>query len=141
MILPKHLSLFFLLLTLLSTRVEAADFVVVVNKENPIESLYRSEVKNIFLGKKIFWSAGHGIDVLLQTDGNVHRGFVLEILNKSPRQLSMYWKQELFSGTAIPPKEYPDDQSVKNEVAANPTAIGYIDILQLDDTVRGVLLK
>ena len=138
---PQCLLLFFLLPVLLAVRVQAADFVVVVNTENPVVSLGRSEVKNIFLGKKMFWPSGVGIDVALQDDNEVHRSFVLEILNKSPRQLAMYWKQELFSGTGIPPKEYPDDQSVKDAVAANPKAIGYIDALRLDDTVREVRIE
>ncbi len=144
MILPKPLIFFFLLLAVLAFPVawsEAADFVVVVNKRNPVHSMESSDVKKIFLGKKIFWPTGEGIDVFLQADGDTHRSFVLEILHKSPRQLSMYWKQELFSGTGSPPKEFPDSQSVKNAVAENPKAIGYIDASQLDDSVRGVRVE
>ncbi|MBU0965542.1 MAG: substrate-binding domain-containing protein [Proteobacteria bacterium] len=129
------------LLVLLPTAVAAADFAVVVNKENPVEILDRDEVKKIFLGRKTFWPNGQGIDVVLQEEGEVHQSFVLEILHKSPRQFQMYWKLALFSGTGIPPKQQSDDQAVKAAVSADPKMIGYIDIRQLDDTIKKILLK
>ncbi len=142
MILPRRFIPFLLLLTLLPARVEAADFVVVANKDNPVESMKRSDVKKIFLGKKTFWrKTGRSIEVLLQSGGDAHRSFVFEILNKSPLQLSMYWKQALFSGTGIPPKKYHDCQSIKEAVAANPWAIGYIDARQLDETIKKIKLN
>lgn len=130
-----------LLLILFPVRTEAADFVLVVNNKNPVESMNRSDVKKIFLGKKTFWPDGQGIDVLLQVEGDIHRSFVFDILNKSPRQLALYWKQALFSGTGVPPKQLPDSRSVKEAVALNPQAIGYVDILQLDESVRQVYLN
>lgn len=134
--LAKSFVIFFLLFTLFPARMEAAEFALVVNKNNPVESMDRSEVKKIFLGKKSFWPDGQGIAVILQSGGDVHLSFVYEILNKSPRQLALYWKQQLFSGTGVPPKQFPDDKSVKEAVALNPQAIGYVDILQLDESVR-----
>ncbi len=129
------------LLILFPGRMEAADFVLVVNKKNPIESMNRSDVKKIFLGKKSFWPDGKGIDVFLQAEGDIHRSFVYDILNKSPRQLTLYWKQVLFSGIGVPPKKLPDNRSVKEAVASNPQAIGYVDILQLDESVKQVYLN
>jgi ABC-type phosphate transport system substrate-binding protein len=137
---PRRLILLFLLV-LLPTAVAAADFVVVVNRDNPVDSLDRDEVKKIFLGRKTFWDDGAGIDVILQEEGEVHQNFVLEIVHKSPRQFEMYWKMALFSGTGIPPKQRPDSRGVKAAVAANPKMIGYIDSRQLDDTVKEVRLK
>ncbi|MBU0944209.1 MAG: substrate-binding domain-containing protein [Proteobacteria bacterium] len=117
---------------------EAADFALVVNKNNPLQSMERSDVKKIFLGKKTFWPDDQRIEVILQTGGDIHRSFAYEILNKSPRQLSLYWKQALFSGTGVPPRQYSDDQSVQEAVASNVQAIGYVDIFQLDESVRKI---
>ena len=138
---PASRLILLALLTLLPTAVAASDFAVVVNRENPVDSLEREEVKKIFLGRKTFWSDGEGIDVILQEEGEVHQSFVLDIVHKSPRQFQMYWKMALFSGTGIPPKQQPDSQAVKAAVAANPKMIGYIDVRQLDDTVKRVQLK
>lgn len=138
-LLPNRLILIFLLL--LPAGVAAADFAVVVNKENPVATLDRDEVKKIFLGRKTFWPNGQSIDLVLQADGEVHQDFVRAILHKSPRQFEMYWKLALFSGTGIPPKQQPGDQAVKAAVAANPKMIGYIDIRQLDATVKKIELK
>ncbi len=133
--------IFALLLLLLDhAKVEAADFVVVVNKDNPVESLDRSVVKHIFLGKKTFWDDGQHIDVFLQPDSDLHTSFALEILHKSPNQLLMHWKHILFSGTGIPPRHYPDNNSMKEAIAVNPQAIGYIDAQQLDSTIKKIPL-
>ncbi|MBI5559393.1 MAG: substrate-binding domain-containing protein [Deltaproteobacteria bacterium] len=137
----RRLLLLLLLVLPWPAAVAAADFVVVVNKENPVETLDRSEVKNIFLGKKTFWPNGQVIDVILQDEGEVHQGFVLEILRKTPAQFQLYWKLALFSGTGIPPDQQPDSQAVKAAIAANPKMIGYIDVQQLDDSVKKIELK
>lgn len=127
--------------TLMPTGTAIADFAVIVNKDNPVVSMGKSDVKNIFLGKKTFWPDGSGIDVYLQRAGKAHRSFVLEILRKSPQQLSMYWKQALFSGTGIPPNQLQDDQSVIKAVADNAGAIGYIAPEHIDTTVKALELK
>lgn len=121
--------------------VQSAEYVLIVNKDNPISSLTRSEVKKIFLGKKNYWPDGQRIDVLLLKNSDVHHDFVYEVLNKSPRQLSMYWKQVLFSGAGIPPKTFTDPESLKALVASDPKAIGYIDIRLLDESVKKLNLN
>ncbi len=132
-----------LLLTtmLLSAEVFAADFAIIVNRDNPVETLSKAEIKKIFLGTKTFWDNGDSIDVLLQNEGEPHQSFVHDILNKTPKQFQMYWKRELFSGTGIPPRRSPDDQSVKTAVAADPRMISYIATIHLDNSIKRIRLE
>ncbi len=139
--LPDRFTLLLILILMLPASVSAADFAIIVNRDNPLESLEISEVKKIFLGKKNFWANGDSIDVLLQEEGETHQSFVQNVLDKSPRQFQMYWKRELFSGTGIPPRRHPDDQSVKASVVADPGAIGYIDTRWLDTSIKQLRLE
>ena len=128
-------------LTLLSTPLLAVDYVVIVNPANPVASLDETTVEKIFLGKKNFWDDGHRIEIYLQEDNELHKTFCTEILKKTTRQLKMYWRRALYSGTGLPPQKLADDQAVKAEVAANSVAIGYIHAVSLDDSVKKVPIR
>lgn len=127
-----------LLLLLWSGSARAGEAVLVVHRDNPVSSLEIAEVRGIFLGKKVFWDDGNGIEVLLQKSGETHQSFSQNTLGKSPRQLSMYWKRILFSGEGIPPREVPGDKEMLELIAANVKAIGYIDSSSKDDRVKTI---
>lgn len=128
------------ILLITSTASATEQFVVVVNNANPETLLKQALVKKIFLGKKSFWQDGHKITVLLQTEKDLHRNFTTTILDKTARQFKMYWRRELYSGTGIPPQQFSDDEAIKEEIAANPRAIGYIHPDSLDDSVKRVII-
>jgi len=127
-----------LLLLLWSGSALAGEAVLVVHRDNPISSLELADVRAIFLGKKVFWDDGNGIEVLLQRSGETHRNFSQNTLGKSPRQLSMYWKRVLFSGEGIPPREVDGDEQIVETIAANVKAIGYIDGSVKDNRVKPI---
>lgn len=127
-----------LLLLLWPGSARAGEAVLVVHRDNPVSSLEIAEVRGIFLGKKVFWDDGNGIEVLLQKSGETHQSFSQNTLGKSPRQLSMYWKRILFSGEGIPPQEVPGDKEMLELIAANVKAIGYIDSSSKDDRVKTI---
>lgn len=127
-----------LLLLLWSGSAMAGEAVLVVHRDNPVSSLEIAEVRGIFLGKKVFWDDGNGIEVLLQKSGETHQSFSQNTLAKTPRQLSMYWKRILFSGEGIPPREVPGDKEMLELIAANVKAIGYIDSSSKDDRVKTI---
>ena len=45
------------------------------------------------------------------------------------------WSKLIFTGRGLPPAQAADTPHVKKMVAANPGAIGYIEVNQLDNTV------
>ncbi|MBU1405655.1 MAG: ABC transporter substrate-binding protein, partial [Proteobacteria bacterium] len=73
----------------------AADYILVVNKENPVDSLTHQEVKDIFLGKKTKWGNELPITLVMNTNEEIHERFTRIMLQKSPVQLSVYWKKIL----------------------------------------------
>ena len=49
--------------------------------------------------------------------------------------------RDLFTGTGLPPKVFADDAEIKNAVAAQPGAIGYISASALDGSVKKLDIK
>ena len=124
------LVLAFLQLSLLgfvSMAEETGTYKIIVNSSNPISSLTKKQVSDLFLKKVDKWD--HGLKVMpvdQSITAPVREVFSKEILNRSGRQVKSYWQQQLFSGSSVPPPEEGSDNSILNYVKANPGAIGYV---------------
>ena len=136
--------LFFLLITTLMlsclaprTRAEEK-FIIVVHKANPVEELTVQEVKKIFLGKKRNWPDGSSITLVMNKNDEIHESFTRTMLQKSPTQLSVYWKKILYSGASMLPLAVKDDEAVKSYLHVHTNAISYIASDSLDKQVRQV---
>jgi len=104
-----------------------SSFKVVVNSENPVDSMARDEVSKLFLKKVGSWA--HGMTVLpvdqLGT-AEVREKFSKEIHGKSVATIKNYWQQQIFSGRNAPPPEKASDDEVFSYVKSNTGAIGYV---------------
>lgn len=119
----------------------AADYIVIVNKANPVSSLSQQELQNIFLGKKTTWDDGKKIAPVSQEGTPVHDAFANKSMSKTAHQLSNYWKKTIFTGVGMPPKNVSNDETVKQYVANNRDAIGYISAGALDASVKKIAVK
>jgi len=128
------------LLVALATSAAAADFVVIVNPDNPVSSLSVRDAKNIFLGKKGNWDNGGTIVLYSQFNSVLTDAFAGDVLGKSAQQFSTFWKKALFTGTGRPPVELKDDAEMKKFIAADPKGIGYISASAVDGSVKVVKL-
>lgn len=140
MTLMRAIPILFLLIFFTFNLILAEDSILVVHRNNQVFNLPLEEVRKIFLGKKSFWDNGESIDVFLQEKGEVHEDFVSDILRKSPRQFTMYWKHILFSGAGIPPREVANDQEMLEVIGTNTNAIGYIDADLINERVKAVAI-
>ncbi len=114
-----------------------ADVVVIVNIANDVSSIDASKIKKIFLLKKKKFSNGKKVIPVEQTPGSTVRDiFNDKVLRKSSNQLRAYWAKIIFSGKGSPPKSVADDASVKAFVSTTESAIGYIDSVNVDDSVK-----
>jgi ABC-type phosphate transport system substrate-binding protein len=120
----------------LASAAGAADFVLVLNKNNPQPHLSENEAKNIFLGKMTTWNNGVPITMVTQENPDVHEFFVRTIVKKTGPQYTTYWKKALFTGTGTPPLVLKNDAEVKAFVAANAGGIGYVAAHSVDASVR-----
>lgn|SRR5579872_6080540 len=114
---------------------------LVVSNANQVKSLSLDDAKKIFKGDKTVWPEGKHITVLMLPQGRPERVAVLRgIYNMSETDYSRYFLEAIFTGRLpAPPKEVGSPVQMKQFLAANPGAIGYLNKADVDDTVRIVL--
>ncbi len=111
-----------------------AEIVVVVNTANQASRMFSEQAAQFFLGKSNqFTPIDQG------KESAIRRDFYQKIAGKSLSQVEGVWAKIEFSGKGTMPKSYASDAAVKKAVAADPTAIGYIDKASVDDTVKVLL--
>ena len=115
-----------------------ADIAVVVNPANA-NVVSADDVSRLFLGRSASFADGSKATPLNLAEGQAARAeFDSKVLNRSAAQLKAYWSKLVFTGKGTPPKELADDAAVKAAVAADSSAIGYIDSSSVDSSVKVV---
>ena len=122
--------------------VSAGDEVdVIVNKGNDTGELSVADAKKIFMGDKSVWGSGKRVTILMLAPGQPERAVILkEIYKMSESDYGKYFLQAAFSGrVTAPPKDVGSAGQMKQLVAGNPGAIGYLKKEDVDDSVKVVL--
>jgi ABC-type phosphate transport system substrate-binding protein len=110
-------------------------FQIIVNTENPIQSIDRKPLADMFLKRTTRWSDELVIQpVDLEPESEVREEFSQKILKRKATAVRSYWQRLLFSGRNIPPPEYKTDEEVIRFVSENRSAIGYVSS---SATIRG----
>lgn len=126
----------------LNHNASAGDVVVVVSAKSPVTTLNKSQLTNIFLGKTNRFPDGSPAIPFDQVEDSPRRtAFYANYLDRSPSQLKSHWAKIIFTGRGKPPKALSSDDTVKNQIANNLSAIGYIDENSLDDSLKVVARK
>jgi ABC-type phosphate transport system substrate-binding protein len=106
---------------------EAADFQVIVNRANPMNSISKAEVSKIFLKKTTTWPNGQEVMALdLTPESPVREKFSQQIHDRSVASIQSYWQRQIFSGKGVPPVQFSSENDVVVVVADSPAAIGYV---------------
>lgn len=120
----------------------SADVVAVVSSRSPITSLSKSDVMNIFLGKRTRFPDGSSAVPIDQSEGSAAREeFYSRYADMSAAQIKAFWSKIIFTGRGQPPKAVANGEEAKKLVAANLNAIAYIDETMVDSSVRVVLAR
>ncbi len=112
------------------------EFIIVIHKDNPIKQMPATKIKSIFLGKEPSWPDGSPITLIMNKNDDIHESFTRMTLQKSPAQLSVYWRKMLYSGASMLPLAVQDDEAVKSYMSRHKNTISYIDTDSLDKQVR-----
>ncbi len=102
-------------------------FDLVVNHANPVTSLTRAQVADIFMKKANQWPAGgdvHPVD--LPAVSPIRDAFSRAVHGKPASAVASWWGQQRFSGRAVPPPQRPNDRGVVAFVREDAAAIGYV---------------
>lgn len=102
-------------------------FRVIVNEANPITSVDRKTLADVFLKKVTQWGDGEVIrPVDLRAESAVRAAFTDEVLRRTVIAVKSYWQQLVFSGRDVPPPEVDSDEQVIKFVLRSPGAVGYV---------------
>ena len=106
---------------------QPAGFVVIVNAQNPISSVGRAFLSQIFLKQISRWEDGEvARPVDLSPDSPVRRAFSSDVIGRSVSAVRHYWQQRIFSGRDVPPAELDSEEAVLRYVARYRGALGYV---------------
>lgn len=122
----------------LSSASVCAEVAVVVHPSNAV-TLDQAEIGRLFTGRGTTFNNGNKATPLnLAESAPARADFDSKVLGKSSSQMKAYWSKLVFTGKGTPPKELASDTDVKAAVAADPSAIGYIDAAAVDASVKVV---
>jgi hypothetical protein len=118
----------------------SADVVAVVSAASPITALSKTEVVDIFLGKRTRFPDGSSAVPIDQTEGSsVREDFYSKFAAMSPAQLKAFWSKIIFTGRGQPPSSVATNGDLKKLLLANPKTIGYMDQSMVDSTLKVIL--
>jgi len=118
-----------------------ADVVVVVSVRNPESSLTKEQVAQIFLGKTATFPSGMRAIPIDQAENSTLRNeFYRKTTGWDATLLKVYWSRIIFTSKGRPPMEVPDDEMMKSLLRRNPSAIGYIDKREIDDSIKVIFI-
>jgi ABC-type phosphate transport system substrate-binding protein len=137
----KHVNLsIFLILFLVSTLALAEEeLVIVVNNENPIQQMTRSQVIDLFMGKYIAFPDGtKAIAVDLSSKQKMKKVFYKKLVGRSLASVNTYWSRILFTGRAKPTVKKETKEDIVQYIAKTKNAIGYIPKSMLNKNLKVV---
>lgn len=110
----------------------AADLVVIGHPSS--SELTKKEVADLYLGRT------RGKTLLDQSEnGDLYGAFYRQATGRSVAQVKSTWARLVFSGSAQLPEQLPNSAAVKQAVADDPNAIGYIEKSAVDGSVKVLL--
>jgi ABC-type phosphate transport system substrate-binding protein len=120
----------------------SADVVAVVSSKSPITTLSKTQVIDIFLGKRTRFPDGSAAVPIDQVEGSAARDeFYTRFAAMSAAQLKAFWSKIIFTGRGQPPMAVATSLEAKKLVIANPGAISYINRDLVDGDVKVVLVQ
>jgi ABC-type phosphate transport system substrate-binding protein len=118
----------FLILILLSTTSTAySEMMIISHKSVPNRVFSRQEIKDIFMGKKLYWDDKSKIAVATMADDSSNSAFLQAYLEQNPKQYNGYWEKRIFTGDKDVPKRVKTAKSMIDYIASTRGAVGFID--------------
>jgi ABC-type phosphate transport system substrate-binding protein len=122
-----------------TSKPQPGKLVVVVSKENPVDSLSMDELRRIFLRQVTNWKDGEAVSVFERpSDSPIGREFSQRVLKKTAEELKTYWMELQVTRGMKPPKVLRSANMVKEYLQRVRGGIGYIHENEVDESVKVV---
>ncbi len=124
--------------SIFSANIRAEEIAVVVSSANPIDTLSRDDVINIFMGRYRQYAnktTANPIDNLAIKDK-----FYKALVSKTLAEVNAYWAPLIFSGRTYPPSKAINANATLQALAENSLAISYINSAEVKPITKVVFL-
>ncbi len=112
------------------------EYVIVANKQLPGSTINKAALKGIYLREVKTWGNGGG--AIVPVDLSSENDFYQNLFQKSYVQMQAYWLNMRIKYSVALPVSKKDPESVKEFIAANKDAIGFLKSADLDDRVKAL---
>ena len=116
-----------LLLAAGSVWAQEAAYKVIVNASNPIVTVKRDVIAQLFMSRSVSWAHGPAADPVDQSmTPPVREAFSREILGLPLPAVQNHWHKRMLETREFPPLVKASDSDVIAYVAKNPGGVGYV---------------
>ncbi len=119
----------------------AGDLVIIANRSVPVSEMSKTDIQNIYLGKKKVWDNGMKVVVTALSDGDVADAFLKDYVKKNSNTFNTYWKKQVFTGGGKPPESFQKEKDLAEYVSTTKGAVGYVSSQSVSDNVKIILVS
>ena len=113
---------------------------IVVGRDSPVRTMTRDTLREIFLRRQRVWPDGSPvIPINLPPASMVRDEFSRLVLGRSTQDTVAYWNGRYFEGI-VPPQVLPSAAAIRGFLAAEPGAVAYLPLSEVDDSCRTLLV-
>ena len=117
-----------------------ADIAIISHPSLSLDTLSITAAKRLFLKRKTTLEDGGSVEVkMLKHQLPIGQSFSRNVLQMSGSRLAAYWSRNIFTGEGQPPEQLETEEAMLEWVAATDNAIGFVDIMRVDDRVKVLL--
>ncbi|MGF1697722.1 hypothetical protein L4C54_18835 [Vibrio lamellibrachiae] len=116
-----------------------ADIYVVVSQDSHIESISKSELAALYLGRQRPVNNDIRLNPL-DRGGEIRANFFESITNMSVNQVNAYWAKLRFSGRVRPLDKFDDVALLEQKLLSNPASIGYLEANPENELLKVVMV-
>jgi ABC-type phosphate transport system substrate-binding protein len=114
---------------------------IIAHQSVPVDTLSSQEIYDIFLGYTQTWENGEKIIILVPQDFRTSELFTKNILQMNSDRFRKHWRKLFFSGKAIPPKSFKDNNKLIQEMRKTKFAVSFITSDIKNEEIKFILIK
>lgn len=103
----------------------AADLVVVVNANAPVEDLSVGDVRDIYLGEKTYWEGVRIVPVGYMDGSPRQTEFLERVLAITENRFKTHWIKRIFREGGVPPRKAVTPDEAASLILRTPGGIGF----------------
>lgn len=135
------MKLILLILFMFASMSYAGDYVIIVNKDNPLPSISKTQLNRLYTGKIKDVNGTQLVPIDQSVDQAITTSFLNDVLGMIPAEYKEFWVAQQVKGFGTAPMIQRTSSMVKAIISQIPGAIGYISSGDIDDSVKKIEVK